>query len=205
MENEQPKKIGLFGGTFDPIHQGHLIIAEEVRRQAGLDMVLFIPSARPPHKHYDLMFTSRERYDMIDKAIENNPFFRVSDIEMKRDVPSFTIDTLREIKTQVSGGTDLYFIVGKDNLYDIQLWKDPRSIVKECTVLVADRLCERTDAIPPWLEEKVQLVHMPIIDISSTEIRRRISANESIRYIVPEGVVGMIAQLHESRKQGKSL
>ena len=113
------KKIGLFGGTFDPVHTGHLIIAETLREKASLNDVIFIPSAQPPHKHQELMFDAEQRFTMLKDAIKDNPGFLVSDIEMKREGPSYTIDTLREFKAKVSPAVELFFIVGKDNLYDV--------------------------------------------------------------------------------------
>ncbi len=182
------KKIGLFGGTFDPVHIGHLIIAETVLEQSGLDMVMFIPSARPPHKHHELMFTAHQRLKMLSEAIKDNSNLVVSDIEMKREGPSYTIDTIREIKAALPSGTELLFIVGKDNLYEMETWKDPHAIIEECTILVADRICEKKCDIPYWLKTKVKMVNIPLLEISSSEIRNRIREGKSIRYMVPEVV-----------------
>ena len=182
------KKIGLFGGTFDPVHIGHLIIAETVLEQSGLDMVMFIPSARPPRKHHELMFTAHKRLKMLSEAIKDNPNLVVSDIEMKREGPSYTIDTIREIKAALPSGTELSFIVGKDNLYEMETWKDPHAIIEECTILVADRICEKKCDIPYWLKTKVKMVNIPLLEISSSEIRNRIRKGKSIRYMVPEVV-----------------
>ncbi len=182
------KKIGLFGGTFDPVHIGHLIIAETVLEQSGLDMVMFIPSARPPHKHHELMFSVHQRLKMLSEAIKDNPNLVVSDIEMKREGPSYTIDTIREIKAALPSGTELSFIVGKDNLYEMKTWKDPQAIIEECTILVADRICEKKCDIPYWLKTKVKMVNVPLIEISSSEIRNRIRDGKRIRYMVPEVV-----------------
>ena len=189
------KKIGLFGGTFDPVHIGHLIIAETVLEQSGLDMVMFIPSARPPHKHHELMFTAHQRLKMLSEAIKDNPNLVVSDIEMKREGPSYTIDTIREIKAALPSGTELSFIVGKDNLYEMETWKDPHAIIEECTILVADRICEKKCDIPDWLKTKVKMVNVPLIEISSSEIRNRIREGKSIRYMVPEVVEKEIGRL----------
>ena len=197
MKNESDikranKKIGLFGGTFDPVHNGHLIIAESIREQAGLDIVIFIPSANPPHKHHELMFNAEQRFRMLSDAVRNNPGFSISDIEMQREGPSFTIDTIREIKAGLSPETQLSFIVGKDNLYELQTWKETKAILEECTVLAADRICEKKLDIPDWLSSKVIFVKVPLIEISSSEIRKRIGEGKSIRYFVPDSVADMI-------------
>ncbi len=190
----EAKKIGIFGGTFDPVHIGHLIVAESVREQAGLDIVIFIPSAHPPHKHYELMFSPRQRYDMIASAIEGNPTFAVSDIELKREGPSYTVDTLREIKKTLHPDAELYFIVGRDNLYDIEMWKNPREIIAECAILVADRVCDSRKDTPEWLKHKTDFVSAPLIEISSSDIRHRIRDKKNIDYMVPDSV---IAELHK--------
>jgi len=181
-------RIGLFGGTFDPVHTGHLIIAEAVREQAQLDVVLFIPSAQPPHKHHMLMFSANQRFTMLSDAVRDNPFFLVSEIEMNRDGTSYTIDTLREIKKELPSDADVSFIVGRDNLNDIELWKEPRAIVKECAILVADRFCDEPQPVPDWLRAKVTIIAVPRIEISSSDIRERIRAGKSIRYLVPDVV-----------------
>ena len=189
------KKVGLFGGTFDPVHTGHLIIAETVFEQANLEAVIFIPSARPPHKHHELMFDAQQRFKMLSEAIKGNPNFLVSDIEMNRKGPSYTIDTIHEIKAQLSAETEIMFIVGRDNLYEMEMWKDPRAIVGECTILAVDRLCGEKRDIPDWLQKKVETVKVPLIEISSSEIRQRIRDGKSIQYLVPDAVKKTITKL----------
>jgi nicotinate-nucleotide adenylyltransferase len=185
-------KIGLFGGTFDPVHLGHLIIAQAVLENAGLDRMIFIPSARPPHKGHEMMFDAGDRLAMLSRAIRGNPSFAVSDIEMRRSGLSFTIDTIREMKALHPPGTEFFFLVGRDNLYEIETWRDPHDILAECTLLVAERVCSDERIIPPWIMETVHSVPAPVIEISSTDIRTRIREGRSIRYLVPEGVAEMI-------------
>lgn len=187
------KNIGLFGGTFDPIHMGHLIIAQAVQETLSLDTIVFIPSARPPHKDADIMFSPEIRYTMIEHAVMGNETFTVSDSEMKRSGPSFTIDTIRELKATAGNNSDFLFIVGKDNLYEIDKWKDPKGIVDECRIIAADRPGSEDRAVPEWLLGKLETVQVPLIDISSSDIRRRIRAGLSIRYLVPEPVRRFIA------------
>ena len=180
------RKIGLFGGTFDPVHIGHLIIAQEIYQQCDLDKIIFIPSARPPHKSSDIMFTAQERFRMLSSVIQNNPDFEVSDIEMRREGFSYTIDTILEMKAVMPAETDFYFIVGKDNLFEINTWKNPSAIFDQCTVIVADRPYYDNREIPEKFHDKVRFINVPLIDISSSDIRRRIREKKSIRYIVPE-------------------
>ena len=194
------KKIGLFGGTFDPVHTGHLIIAQSVRESLGIDSIIFIPSARPPHKNTDIMFTPEERYSMLSAALEGNPHFLISDIEKKRKGPSYTIDTIREIKSTVAPGTDISFIVGRDNLVEISGWKDPHSIIGECGILAAGRPGHENDTIPGWLKDAVNIVPTPLIDISSSDIRARLREGKSIRYLVPDAVFEFIENVTRTLK-----
>ena len=186
------KQIGLFGGTFDPVHAGHLIIAQSVLEELGLDTVLFIPSAHPPHKQSDIMFSPEERFSMLARALQGNTRFRVSDIEMNRQGPSYTIDTIREIKSTLSADTAFSFIIGRDNLFEISAWKEPHAIIGECRIIVADRPVDAADPIPDWLVDSIVLVRVPLIEISSSDIRARIRTGRSIRYLVPDAVYDMI-------------
>ena len=189
------KKIGIFGGTFDPVHIGHMIIAEAVRERADLDVIIFIPSAHPPHKNHELMFTRRQRYEMLEEAIKGNPGFTISDIEMKREGLSYTVDTLREIKKDLPADSELYFIVGRDNLYEIEMWKNPQEIIDECTILVADRVCGNHKDTPEWLKSKTKIITAPLIEISSSEIRQRIRDKKNIRHMVPDAVMFKVQNL----------
>lgn len=186
------KKIGLFGGTFDPVHNGHLIIARSVCETLGLSSVIFIPSARPPHKNSDIMFSAEERFRMLCLAVKKIPCFTVSDIEMTRKGLSYTIDTILEIKKTLQADTDLAFIVGRDNLSDIETWKDPQAILEQCKIVVADRPFTTKNDNPEWLMKKVEFVKVPLIDISSSDIRCRIREKKNIRYFVPDSVADII-------------
>ncbi len=198
------KKIGLFGGTFDPVHIGHLIIADSVRELKNLDTVIFIPSASPPHKSRDIFFTADERYRMLFAAVQDDPGFIVSDVEMKRGGISFTIDTIREIKASLPAETELSFILGMDNLYELTTWKDLHEIVHECRLLVAKRVCNKSGEIPEWLEKNCEMIDVPLIGISSSDIRRRISKGKSIRHLVPDAVAMEIQNItiKSNRSQG---
>lgn len=180
-------RLGLFGGTFDPLHLGHLIIAQAIYENTPLDRVCFIPSASPPHKGNDLMFSASLRYRMTQSALEGYSAFDISDCELKREGPSFTVDTLQYFRSH-RPGDDLYFIVGRDNLKEIQTWRDPEKIIELCTILVAERVGYPELTIPDWLKGHVTFVNTPIIEISSTDIRARIRAQKTIAHLVPEPV-----------------
>lgn len=186
--NENCRRIGLFGGTFDPVHMGHLIIADAVRQKKRLDIIMFILSARPPHKGADIMFTADERDAMLRLAVSDDPHFAVSDIELRRTGTSYTIDTIREMKRQFPGDREFFFILGRDNLYELNTWRQPGDIVRECGILVAERSCPDNRDVPVEFRDHVEIIDVPLIDISSTGIKERIRAGRSIRYLVPEAV-----------------
>ena len=170
------------------VHVGHLIIAGAVLEGADLDGVIFIPSARPPHKDNDIMFTPDQRYEMLRLAVAGDPHFDVSSIEMNRAGPSYTIDTIREMGDELPADTELFFLVGRDNLTEIDTWKEPGAILDECTVLVADRPGGSHRVMPAHLAGRVREVRTPGIEISSSDIRRRIRDGMSFLHLVPAGV-----------------
>lgn len=183
-------KLGVMGGTFDPIHYGHLFVAEEARGAAGLDRVLFVPSGTPPHKRYAGMASAEARYDMVRLATDANPHFDVSRIETDRDGRSYTLDTLREIRA-LYPDSRIYFITGDDAALDILNWHEPYEIVRMATLLTVGRPGYARDKIfelPQEIRASIRMIDSPQLDISSTDIRRRVGAGRSIRYMVPEDV-----------------
>lgn len=202
--NNIGKKIGLFGGTFDPVHIGHLIIADSICDLKCLDKVIFIPSARPPHKGSDILFDAGERFKLLSLAVHGDPRFLVSDIEMRREGPSYTIDTIREFKAMLPPDTELSFIVGMDNLYEIDLWKNPYDIIRECRILVAGRICDKSRKISDWLIGNIEMLDVPLIEVSSSDIRKRIREGRNIRYLVPDAVANEIhgIQIKDKNEHG---
>ncbi len=183
-------KLGVMGGTFDPIHYGHLFVAEEARGAEGLDRVLFVPSGTPPHKRYAGMASAEARYDMVRLATDANPHFDVSRIETDRDGRSYTLDTLREIHA-LYPESQIYFITGDDAALDILNWHEPYEIVRMATLLTVGRPGYARDKIfelPQEIRASIRMIDSPQLDISSTDIRRRVGAGRSIRYMVPEDV-----------------
>lgn len=176
-------KIGILGGTFNPIHIGHLILAEEAREKLGLDKVIFVPTFLPPHKDNSNIAPASDRLTMIKLAIEGNKYFIVSDLEIKRNGRSYTIDTIKEFKDKF-GSDDLYFIIGSDLLKYLEEWKDLNEIIKIVKFIAATRPGYPLEKIPSYINT------LPIraVDISAFEIRECVKENKSFRYLLPERV-----------------
>jgi len=184
--------IGVLGGTFDPIHIGHLVVAEEARTKLGLSEVLFVPAGQPWLKQDRDITPAVHRVEMVRRAIADNPYFKLSTLEMDRPGPSYTVDTLTMLQTQLGSGASFFFILGRDTLAELPLWKEPQKVVQLCRLVVPPRLGSRDlkhleKAIPGLLDKVIQL-DMPVIGISSSEIRQRIAQGLSIRYLVPAEV-----------------
>lgn len=190
-------KIGLMGGTFNPIHMGHLIISEFLRITFPLDKVIFIPSGNPPHKNNDIA-ESDHRIAMVKLATNSNPFFEVSSIELKRIGKSYTIDTVKKIKA-LYPDDELYFIIGSDSLLDLTTWKDFESLVTNINFLICGRPENTEESIIRKVEEltkkynsNIIYIKGPLVEISSTLIRDRIKDEKSFKYLVPEKVENYI-------------
>ena len=191
-------RIGVFGGTFDPIHMGHLVVAEDARAALGLDKVLFIPAGQPWFKSYRQITGSHHRLAMVRLAVESNPSFEVSDIEVMRSGPSYTVDTLSELREQ-HGGAEFVVILGVDALREIDRWHQPRMLFEMASVVGMARPGASLDpsvlnAAIPGASSRMHLVDSTLIDISGTEIRQRVAAGRSIRYRVPAGVERYISE-----------
>ena len=190
--------IGVLGGTFDPIHIGHLVVAEEARIKLGLSEVLFVPAGQPSLKRDRDITPALHRVEMVRRAIADNPYFRLSTLEVDRPGPSYTVDTLTLLQGQLTGESSLFFILGRDTLAELPLWKEPQKVVQLCRLVVPPRLGSRDlrhleETIPGLLERVIQL-DMPVIGISSSEIRQRIARGLSIRYLVPPAVEKYITE-----------
>lgn len=192
------RKIGIMGGTFDPIHLGHLVTAEAVRNEYGLDQVLFIPAANPPHKQSQTVTPAMHRYIMTAMATYSNPYFHVSSIELDRPGPSYTIDTIRTLLNKFGKNTDLYFITGADAIQEIQYWDRIEELLGMCQFIAATRQgCLPTvdnikDHFGELGQERIHRLNTPELEISSTDIRERLRKGYSIKYIVPESVENYI-------------
>lgn len=185
-----PQKIGIFGGTFDPPHLGHLIVAQEVQDKLKLDRIFFIPACLPPHKKKVKISAAFHRLRMIQLATQDNSNFEVLDLELKRKGPSYTIDTLRVLKNAYSQ-TQFHLILGIENLKHIHSWRKPEGIFKLSKVVFVTRPGVTLNKTSKWLNYS-KLLTVKEIDISSTGIRERIRKGKSIRYMVPEKVLKYI-------------
>ena len=188
------RRIGIMGGTFDPIDVGHLMTAEAVRDEFGLDKVLFIPAAVPPHKLDQQVTDARHRYLMTVLATTSNPHFDVSSIEMDRPGPSYTIDTIYELRRQYGENTDLFFITGADAIAEIPTWDRIEELLGLCQFIAATRpgFLPNVDNIKEYFGElgsaRIHRLETPELEISSTNIRDRLKRGFSIKYIVPPAV-----------------
>jgi nicotinate-nucleotide adenylyltransferase len=204
MSQESKPRIGIFGGTFDPVHLGHLNLAEQCREQAGLDQVWFVPAARPPHKQDAPLTPFAQRVEMLALALAGHPAFRIEEMEKDRPGPSYTADTLAELRRR-HPDAELFLVLGSDCLPDLPGWRDPGRILDLATLLVVAR-----PHWPVWSTEqlraalglaadrpvRLQVVQVPLIDLSSTELRRRVAAGRSLRYLVPRAVECYIENHH---------
>ena len=190
--------IGVLGGTFDPIHIGHLVVAEEARIKLGFTEVLFVPAGQPWRKLDRNITPADHRVEMVRRAIADNPHFKLCTLEVERPGPSYTVDTLTILREQLGSEASLFFILGRDTLAELPLWKEPKKVVQLCRLVVPPRLGSKDlkhleTAIPGLLDKVIQL-DMPVIGISSAEIRQRIAQGLTIRYLVPVEVEKYIAE-----------
>jgi len=186
-------KIGIYGGTFDPIHHGHLILAREARERFGFEKVIFVPAAVSPFKSSPAA-TAQMRLSMLRAAIEDEPGFELDDCELRRPPPSYTIDTIEEIRCR-KGDAQIYYLVGEDNLPTLQKWHRFDELRKAVQFVVLDRT-----GTPP--DHPYPIVHRKI-DISATEIRKRVASGQSIRYFVPQAVEEIIRREKIYQEQAK--
>lgn len=180
-------KIGILGGTFNPIHVGHLILAEEAREKLNLDKVVFVPAYLPPHKNGSEIAPAKARFEMVKCAIKGNAFFSVSSVEIKRSGRSYTIDTIMEFKKEYPQD-ELYFIIGSDLLTYLDDWKDLGQIIKMVKFIAATRPGYPLEKIPSY----IQTLAIRAIDVSAFEVRSCVKQNKSFRYLVPEAVFNYI-------------
>jgi nicotinate-nucleotide adenylyltransferase len=189
-------RIGIYGGTFDPVHVGHLILAEQAREQGRLDEVWFVPAFRPPQKEGQAITRFDQRVEMLALAIAGQPAFRVEEIEKERAGPSYTVDTLAELKRRRPQDT-FVLLIGGDSLADLPTWREPQRIVAQADLLVmarpgiavlsADEL-RRKLCLPDAVPLSLQIAEAPLIEVASRDLRKRVAAGRSVRYLVPRAV-----------------
>jgi len=191
-------RIGVFGGTFDPPHLGHLIVASAAFESLRLDRILFVPAAIPPHKLGMVVATAEQRLEMVRVSVAGDARFHVDELELRRPGSSFTVDTLRALRKQHEG-SDLFFLLGADQLRELHTWRDPDEVSRLATLAVLSR---GGDQLPDADRYRFQPVAVPRIDIAATEIRRRVRSGESIRYLVTEPVRELIDSWGLYRESG---
>jgi nicotinate-nucleotide adenylyltransferase len=191
------RRIGLLGGTFNPPHLGHLLLAQEAHDQLGLDRVVFVPVAVPPHKEADGDPGAAARVELCRRAVGGDDRFDVSTLEVERGGASYTVDTLREIHA-TSPGDELSFIVGGDMASSLPTWREPADVLRLARLAVAERdgvrradILDRLSSLP-GAAERVDFFDLPRVDVSSSLVRRRIAAGHPIRYLVPDSVAEYI-------------
>ncbi len=192
-------RLGVFGGTFDPIHLGHLAAAEEAAYRLDLDPVLFVPAHHQPLKEQAPRVSDADRLAMVALAIEGNPRFAVSTVELERPAPSYTVETLRRLRQtygDAARGCELYFLLGIDSANTLDRWREPAALLRLARLVVMSRgkvpepdwrLLQRIDPALP-IRERVVTLAVPDVDVSARELRRRIAAGEPVRYQLPEPV-----------------
>lgn len=193
------KKYGIFGGSFNPIHYGHLMICEYIKEEMGLDKVIFIPTGNPPHKELEL--SAKDRYEMVRLAISPNPDFEISDIETTRVKKSYTVDTIRELK-KIYKDEKLYFLIGLDSLFQLKTWMKIGDLSQEIEFVVAlrpgyldrEEVNKEIDFLRENFGTKINLIKTPLYEISSTDLRDRIREGKSLRYLIPKKVLDYIEE-----------
>jgi nicotinate-nucleotide adenylyltransferase len=186
-------RVGVFGGTFDPIHYGHLLAAEEAHWRLGLAEVLFAPAAQPPHKPGQPISAAEQRVAMVELAIAGNPHFRLSRVDLDRPGPHYTVDTIPLLQSELGPEAELYLIIGLDSLVKLHTWREPARLIRLCRLVVVSRPGQQLalgelEATMPGIGERLHLLETPPIGIAAEDLRRRVREGQSIKYQVPQAV-----------------
>ncbi len=186
-------RIGVMGGTFDPIHYGHLVVAEEVWYRLRLDRVVFVPAAQPPHKLGRVVTPAVHRLEMVKLAVQGNPHFDVSSIEVDRPGPSYTVDTLAQLRAQMAADDEIWLILGMDSLAELPTWRQPERILTLARLAVVPRpgyvaSIHELEKILPGIAKRTSLIPAPELAISAENLRARVAEGYPIKYQLPEAV-----------------
>lgn len=194
-------RIGIFGGTFDPPHLGHLILAGEACDQLRLDQILWVLTSDPPHKQEQVIYPVEQRFELLKATVESNPNFRISMVEMEKPSPHYAVDTIRLLAKQYLGA-ELFYIMGGDSLHDLPTWHEPGELIRESTGLgVMRRPDDEIDFLSleaklPGITKKINFIEAPLLQISSRQIRKRIAERRHFRYYLPLSVYDLIQRHH---------
>ena len=193
-------RIGIYGGTFDPVHMGHLVLAEQCREQCQLDEIWFVPAGQPPHKSETPISPAAQRVELLELALAGHPVFRLERLELNRTGPSFTVDTLQQLH-ELHPNNELFLLMGADSVHDFPSWREPARILQLATIVAVNRgdhsPCDFTEIERLWgtaTAKNCLSVEMPGLDISSSDLRHRVRSGHSIRYLVPRSVEVYIEQ-----------
>ena len=187
-------KVGIMGGTFDPIHVAHLIVAEEARTRLALDRVIFIPAGNPWMKSEHMVSSAEHRVAMVKLAISSNPAFQLSLIEVERPGPTYTVDTLEQLWGELGYDTQLFLLLGWDSVAELTAWNAPYRISRMATVVAFPRPgfqapdITKLEKSMPGISERIMVLDEPYLGVSSTGIRQRVAGGQSVRYLVPDAV-----------------
>jgi len=196
------RRVALLGGSFDPVHHGHLIIARAVAEAIGIDQVVLLPAGQAPHKPNGAVASGADRAAMVRLAVDGDGLFAVSDYDLNREGPCYTVETVRHFRDELDAGDELIWIIGGDSLLELHEWYQPRQIAGVCRIVTAARsgfdpggLDKLRDAVAPGAFEQIKrdILETPRIDISATQIRKRVASGQSIRYLTPPAVADYIA------------
>jgi len=193
-------KLGVLGGTFDPIHNGHLAVADEVRKRLELDEILFVPAGQPWLKAGKPLTEAEHRMEMVRLAIADRPYYKLSTMEIDREGPSYTVDTMSELKNQRADEDELFFILGWDSLAELPEWREPERIIRLCQLVAVPRPgyprpdLKVLESSIPGLNERVTVLDKPTVDISASDIRERVGKGLSISGLVPDAVARYIRE-----------
>jgi nicotinate-nucleotide adenylyltransferase len=204
MAQMEYKRIGIIGGTFDPVHYAHLAIAEEVYHALKLTSIVFVPAGQPPHKEGSAITPVHDRLAMLKLAIAENAHFALSLVDIQRSGPSYTVDTLRLLHEELGPHAELYFVLGGDSLKDLPTWYDPGGILAQATIVALVRpgygdmsiLSEQLEAHLPGLRQRLIILEGPQMQLSSTDLRRRVAEGRPIKYQTPQAVENYIFRQH---------
>lgn len=193
------RRLGILGGTFDPIHHGHLVAAQEAHHQLELDRVLFVPAGDPPHKLSRPLSAAHHRLRMLELAIAGQPHFAISRVDLDRPGPCYTVDTLTLLRSEWGPGPTFFFIEGADSLADILSWHQPQRLIDLCDLAVVERPGVEIDLSQlerqlPGITSSLHWVRMPSLEISSTDLRARVRAGRPISYLLPAVVEAYIRE-----------
>jgi len=192
-------KLGILGGTFNPIHYGHLLMAERAKEALGISKIVFMPTGNPPHKDTKTVATADDRLKMVELAVGNDENFIISKLEINREGKTYTVDTLKELKAEYGEDTEILFIIGADVLMDLPKWRSAGEVANLCKFAAIQRAGynkEEFNRQAKYLYDEfgadIKEVEMPIVEISSTDIRTRLSENLSIKFMLPDNVIDYI-------------